>query len=109
MPKKDKIRSINSKKANIKSINIAKKWKQWYIKTYSNILLFLLSKLQSGEPKKRWWRIQPRNQRYPTSTVAFFMATLNTAYTRSKQSAKKYILSIAKVVTFEVTPKLWGM
>ena len=38
-----------------------------------------------------------------------FLATLNTAYRWSKRSVKKNILSIAKVVTFEVTPKFWGM
>ena len=30
MNKKAKIRSINAKKAKIKIINIADKWKQWY-------------------------------------------------------------------------------
>ena len=41
--------------------------------------------------------------------MAFFSATLNTACRWSKRFAKKNILSIAKVVTFEVTPKFWGM
>ena len=41
--------------------------------------------------------------------VAFVLATLNTACRWSKQSVKKKILSIARVVTFEATPKLWGM
>ena len=38
-----------------------------------------------------------------------FSETLNTACRWSKQSAKKTILSISKVVTFEATPKFWGM
>ena len=38
-----------------------------------------------------------------------FFAALNTACRKNKQSAKKNILSIAKVVTFEATPKFWGM
>ena len=38
-----------------------------------------------------------------------FPATINTAYRWGKWSAKQNILSIAKVVTFEVMPKLWGM
>ena len=42
------------------------------------------------------------------STVSF-LATLNTACRCSKQSVKKNILSVAKVVTFEATPKFWGM
>ena len=46
---------------------------------------------------------------YTTSTVAFLKADLNTACRQSKRFAKKNILSIAKVVTFEATPKLWGM
>ena len=37
------------------------------------------------------------------------LATLNTTCRWSKRSAKKNILSIAKVVTFEVTPKFWGI
>ena len=39
MPKKDKIRRINAKKAKSKIVNIAKKWKQWYVKTDSKILI----------------------------------------------------------------------
>ena len=42
-------------------------------------------------------------------TVAFFSETLNTACRWSKQSAKKNILSIAKVVTLQVKPKFWVM
>ena len=38
-----------------------------------------------------------------------FPATLNTACRWSKWSAKKKILSVAKIVTFEATPKFWGM
>ena len=38
-----------------------------------------------------------------------FSATLNTACRWSKLSAKKNILSVDKVVTFEATPKFWGM
>ena len=38
-----------------------------------------------------------------------FTVTLNTACRRSKQSTKKNILSIAKVVTFEATPEFWGI
>ena len=53
--------------------------------------------------------MHPRDQRYPTSKVDFFLATLNTACRRSKKSTKKNILSIAKVVNFEATPKFWGM
>ena len=41
--------------------------------------------------------------------MTFSSATLNTACWWSKRSAKKNILSIAKVVTFEGTPKFWGM
>ena len=37
MHRTGKIRSINAKKAKSKSINIAKKWKQWYIKTDSKL------------------------------------------------------------------------
>ena len=39
--KKSKIRGINAKKAIVKSISIkiAKKWKQWYIKTDSKLLI----------------------------------------------------------------------
>ena len=40
MPKNAKIRSINAKKAKSESINIAKKWKQWYTKTDSKQLIF---------------------------------------------------------------------
>ena len=40
---------------------------------------------------------------------AIFPANANTTCRWSKQSAKKKILSIAKVVTFEATPKFWGM
>ena len=108
MAKKAKTRSINAKKAKNKNINISKKWKKWYIKTDSKLLICLRSTLQSGEPKRRWYRIHPKDQRYPKSTVAFFLAALNTPCRWSKQSAKKK-LSIAKVVTFEATPKLWGM
>ena len=49
MPKKSRIRSINAKKFKIKSINIANKWKQRYIKTDSTLLICWLSTLQSGE------------------------------------------------------------
>ena len=38
-----------------------------------------------------------------------FLVTLNTTCRWSKLSAKKNILSISKVVTFEATPKFWGM
>ena len=38
-----------------------------------------------------------------------FPVNQNTACRWSKQSAKKNILSIAKVVTFEATPKFWGI
>ena len=38
-----------------------------------------------------------------------FPETLNTACRWSKQPAKKNILSITKAVTFEATPKFWGM
>ena len=40
MPKKSKMISINANKAKIKSISIAKKWKQWYIKTDIKLLIF---------------------------------------------------------------------
>ena len=46
---------------------------------------------------------------YPTPTVAFYLVTLNTACGWSKLSPKKNILSIAKVVTFELMTKFWGM
>ena len=39
MPKKDKIINIYARKDKIKIINISKKCKQWYIKTYSNLLI----------------------------------------------------------------------
>ena len=39
MPKIAKIRSINAKIARSKSINIANKWKQWYIKIDSKLLI----------------------------------------------------------------------
>ena len=48
-------------------------------------------------------------QCYPTPTVVFSLATLNTACRWCKRSAKKNIPSISKVVTFEATPKFWGM
>ena len=38
-----------------------------------------------------------------------FLGTLNTACRWSKKYAKKNVLSIAKVVTFEATSKFWGM
>ena len=38
MPKR-KSRSINATKYISKSINIAQKWSQWYIKTDSNLLI----------------------------------------------------------------------
>ena len=38
-----------------------------------------------------------------------FPATLNTACRWSKRSVKENVLSISKVVTFEGTPKFWGM
>ena len=52
MSKKANIISINAKKAKIKSINIDKKCKQWYIKTDSKLLICWLSTLKSGEPKR---------------------------------------------------------
>ena len=45
----------------------------------------------------------------PYVQSGIFPTTLNTACRRSKQSAKKNILSVARVVTFEATPKFWGM
>ena len=47
-------------------------------------------------------------QCYPTSKVEFLPATLNTACIWSKQSAKKNILYVARVVTFEATPNVLG-
>ena len=38
-----------------------------------------------------------------------FLATLNTACRWREQSAKKNMLSISKVVTFEAAPKFWVM
>ena len=38
-PVKTKIRSINAKKDNNKSINVARKWKKWYIKLDSKVLV----------------------------------------------------------------------
>ena len=43
-----------SKIAKSKSINIVNKWKQWYIKPESKLLICLLSTLQTVE-LKRWW------------------------------------------------------
>ena len=40
---------------------------------------------------------------------SIFPETLNTTCRWSKRSTKKNILPISKVVTFEATPKLWGM
>ena len=41
--------------------------------------------------------------------MAFFLATINAACRWGKWTAKKNILYIAKVVTFEATSKFWGM
>ena len=38
-----------------------------------------------------------------------FLETINTACRWSKRSAKRNILSIARVITSEATPKFWGM
>ena len=109
MPKTFKIRSINAKKAKSKKINIVKNRKKWYMKTDSNLLICWISTSQSGEPKRRWQRKHPRYQRYPTSTVALFLVTLNTTCIWSKWSATKNILSIARAVNLEATTKLWGI
>ena len=45
----------------------------------------------------------------PYTHSGVFPATLNTGCRWSKRFAKKNILSIAKVVNFEATPKFWGM
>ena len=45
----------------------------------------------------------------PYVQSGIFPATLNTACRWSQRSAKKNILSVAKVVTFEGTPKFWCM
>ena len=45
----------------------------------------------------------------PYVQSAIFPATLITACRWSKQFAKKNILFISKVFTFEATPKFWGM
>ena len=42
-------------------------------------------------------------------TVESLSATINTASIKNKNYAKKNILSIARVVTFEAKPKFWGM
>ena len=46
-----------------KSINIANKWKNWYIKTDRKLFVFWLSTLKSGVTKIRWYRIHPRYHR----------------------------------------------
>ena len=38
-PVKTKIRSINAKKDKNKSINVARKWKKWHIKSDSKLLV----------------------------------------------------------------------
>ena len=116
---------------------------------YKNSIKLLLcwqSKLQSGEPKRRWYRIHPRDLRSQLwRPEKFSVALLLILYVGSsiyrcrsslamtscvmlphvrsgifhgdskyrcrwsKRSAKKNILSVAKVVTFEAKPKLWGM
>ena len=50
----------------------------------------------------------PQIPEIPYVHSGIFLATLNTACKQSKRSAKNKILYIAKVVTFEATPKFRG-
>ena len=53
MPKKAKIRSINAKKDKSKSIKLANKWNQWYIKTDSKLLNWLTINIIKWGSKKK--------------------------------------------------------
>ena len=79
-----------------------------YKNRQQDIILLTTNKKKLGTEKKVVDNISQRPDiRYVQSGM--FLATLNTACRWSKVSAKKDILSIAKVVTFEATTKLWGM
>ena len=59
--------------------------------------------------KKKGGREYITETRYTLHPQWIFLATINTDCRWSKWSAKKNVLSIAKVVNFEATTNFWGM